>query len=490
MGERERLRKILSHGDYSLAKKTKAKPAPRYVWPTAPPKGKFAILDAAGTDTRYRVEYGYESWTPAQLERKPSDWDDFYDFAFNNVPKLASIIVQNAEMAAGFTWVAKTEDTAPIELLENLCLDPDVLLRPRIVEAMILFQKYGRTYLDPVWSTGGKKLRLKLPDPKTLRPIRDNDEDLRELRKVPDLSDRLKEYEARNIGTLLGFVQTLGQKKKFIAPRRLIFIPRYPQPDEPNGVSVFRAMYKVIVNKLGIEDTQGKMARRHTDPPRIFVVGNDRIPCRPDESGQAMIDFVKNRITEAEGGQDIFIPDWVKVTTLEYQARGIPEAVTAAQRHFEENSVVGAGSFPALLTAEGYRASAAEVRGLLEFKINPMRETFQAHLTSSIIKPYLDANLGEGKYEMPIWVWRDITPEDMNAVRDSLAAAYQSGYMDANDARLIHGGLRPWTQEKVEKHAELKQASKRQDRLEAPTPALTKRVTVRRKRPNQNGELP
>ena len=449
-----------------------------------PTTGRFAPLQATSlSDTRYRAEYGYGAWDLAQLEAKPSDWDAFYDYVFNNVPKMAAVVTQTAEMAAGFNWVAETEDDPAKKLLDDLIYNPDVLLRVRIIEGFISYQKYGRVFYEPIWSLGKTKLKLKMPDPKSIKPIRDYESDIQTLAQA---ENGPKNVKAENLGKLIGFIQTLGKRKKFVASSRLIFIPRYPQPDQPDGVSVFRQTYMGVGNKLGIEDSQAKMARRHGDPPRVFSVGNDRVPCRPDKTGQAMIDFTRDRITEAEGGQDLFIPDWVKLVAPEPQNSEMPRAVVQAQRHLEENLVIGAGSFPALLTSEGYRSSASEVRGLLEFKISPIREIFQAYFTNSILKPYLDANLGEGSYKMPIWVWRDITPEDMNAVRQSLSAANQSGWIDANDARRMHGGLTLWPEEKVQQLHEVKQLTKRQDRLEAPHPELTTRVPIRNEQSLKN----
>ncbi len=436
----------------------------------------FGVASFASDDVRYRSEYGYMSWDADVITKQaPSDLDDWAELVWNSIPKTAEAVMTICFMASGFDFSISDPSSKAAIAAQNLLYSPTCMLKPHIIDAMICWHKYGRLFVD---LGGGKPPALKVLNPRTMTVIRDNADDIAKLADVPGQVGA-KNAKPDQTGKILGYIQAgqgISDVKKFLAPARVMFIPRFPQPDSPNGVSVFRNMYRTLTNELGVEDTLAKATRRHGDPQRLVKIGNATNPCYPDVGGQAMIDFVKTRVSEAEGGQDIFIPDWVDMALMQSQMRGIPELVMAFQKQTETNSTIGAGTFPALMAAEGFRASADQAVRMLEFRINGIRDVFESYYFTYIVRPYFQSSLG--KDAVIPWKWRDITPDDTHNMIQALSAAVQSMWMEPNDARgFVNIPL--WDAKKNDSVVATKQQtvpSTRPDRLEKPSPNLKNRV--------------
>ncbi len=194
-----------------------------------------------------------------------------------------------------------------------------------------------------------------------------------------------------------------------------------------------------------------------------------------------MLDFVKTNVTEAEGGQDLFLPEWVKVELMQSQMRGIPELVQGFQKQMDSTATIGAGTYPAIMSAEGFRASAGEAVKMLEFRIQGIRDVFESYYFTYVVVPYFKSVMGENT-AIP-WKWRDITPDNTHNMIQALSAAVQSLWMDPNDARSFVN-LPLWDKKHNDQVVSVKQqvssgAPSRPDRIQKPTPNLVNRVPTK-----------
>ena len=331
-----------------------------------------------------------------------------------------------------------------------------IALRKTILDGVWNYYTYGRSCTQPVWKgiiRNSDIASIRTPQPNTMTPVHATLKELAEFKSAyvkaklphPPGIDGLKLN-----GDRVGFIQKVGELSQPFLATEIIFIPR-STPKYPDGASVLRNLYRKIISVGGTEEMLSRQTRTYSNPPWYFRVGSDKYPCEPTAAGQSMIDFVKKQmgpLTEAgnyENITQIILPNWVEFVLPRFD---IPIAAPLMDHIQSERDavLVSIGVPPAIISAEGYRATAHEALGFLEDRIKPIRDLFEHRYEDDLLLPWLTwKHNGEKEgttWFMPDWAWEDITPSDMNALRESLVhAAGPGGFMTRDEARLIHGGL-------------------------------------------------
>lgn len=284
---------------------------------------------------------------------------------------------------------------------------------------------YGRTFLEPVWKTvGGQRVDLAAVRrlyPPSIRIFRDNENDVLDLKEflkdIPRHAAYAGSLKAGLGHTIIGYAQYWEKRDKdeqkngmvFFLPDELIYIPRYPSNRCPDGVSLLRQNYVLIMNKLGVERDQAIMAKRHGDPKHKFTIPHDlwheRENIKKDirKGMRAGLDFF------LKGRQRSDSPDPMNVDVVE--PRGNPIAVIRAQEHLENQFIA------AMCFADSFTESTSSNRSVgyiqlafFEREIEPVRRIFAEVLEDQLIAPFLRA---KGLSEDAAWFeFTDLTPED------------------------------------------------------------------------------
>jgi hypothetical protein len=386
-------------------------------------------------------------------------WDEWYEKAYELVPEAGSAVEQIVALVSGCTWVAQKGDDESLKALQEFALRPNIMLGGAMFTGIWNYYTYGRCFIQAHQAKLNDPASVdavKVPDPRTFKVYRDNEADYQKLKeavaKAGTTLPAIKDPTAHT-GKIIGFMQEVaGTSKPLIfKPEDLIFIPR-ATPKYPDGISVLHNEYKKCVNIAGAEEMLARAARIYSNPPWYIKVGSPEFPCQPNASGQAMVDFVKGQLGAlAEAGEvenitSLVLPNWAEFILPVFN---IPIAPVVVEHLYKQLNwlLTGIGIPPAIMSAEGFRATAQEALRFVEDRVHPVRERYQAELTARILLPYLTA-LHAGKppgttWYMPEWSWRDITPGDLDRVRETLVQAHGGPFLSKNEARNIHGGLAP-----------------------------------------------
>jgi len=430
-------------------------------------------ISAVGEHRWRRQPKGGAVWTTSELLDTPGEgWDAWFEDAYRLVPEAASAVEQVVALISGCTWVPNREDEESLTMLSDFISRPTIMLSGAMNQAIWNYYTYGRCFIQAHQLKRNDPTSidvLKVPDPRTIRVCRDNEQDYAELQAASKASKTtlgaIKNPTAHT-GKIIGYIQastigtlTTGQPAQLQAAsvplafkaEDLIFIPR-ATPAWPNGISILQNEYKACINIAGAEEMMARATRIYSNPPWYIKVGSQEFPCQPNASGQAMVDFVKAQLGAlAEAGEvenitSLVLPNWAEFTLPVFN---IPIANVVIDHLYKQINwlLTGIGIPPAIMSAEGFRATAQEALRFMEDRINPIRERFQAEVTARIILPYLTAMHGGNppgtSWYMPQWSWRDITPGDLDRVRETLVQAHGGPFMSKNEARNIHGGLAP-----------------------------------------------
>jgi hypothetical protein len=337
-------------------------------------------------------------------------WDKWCSWAAKQ-GKIARIIRSLAKNAMSFDFAGGDEKA--LELVRQMAR------RTHLKTVLILTFKdwlvYGRCFLEPVWEikrTGSRKgnelIKVKRVAPQTITVFRDNDreiQDLKEYLKNTEYADYATELKIGTGDNVIGFVQFWDKRHEdkaiFFKPEELIFIPRYSDHDSPDGISLLRENYTIVMNKLGMEKSQAIMAKRYIDPKLKFII--------PDKwwgKRKKIIETIKQGL---KAGLDLFLPEDMDVDILE--PKGNPIAVIKAQQHVEDQFIAAMGFADSFTESTSSNRSVGEVQlQFFERDIRPERALFAEILEDRLIKPYIEAKLG--KVDPPHFQFEDLTPED------------------------------------------------------------------------------
>ncbi len=334
-------------------------------------------------------------------------WDKWCSWAAKQ-GKIARIVRSLAKNAMSFDFAGG--DERALELVRQM------VRRTHLKTVLILAFKdwlvYGRCFLEPVWEIRGSNkelVKVKRVAPPTIRVFRDSEGDVNDLKdflratEYANYADELKPGTGDNI---TGFVQFWDKRHEgkaiFFKPDELIFIPRYPDHDCPDGISLLRENYTIIMNKLGMEKSQAIMAKRHIDPKLKFI-----IPEKWWSKRKVIINKIKQGL---KAGLDLFLPEGMEVDILE--TKGNPVAVIRAQQHVEDQFIAAMGFADSFTESTSSNRSVGEVQlQFFERDIRPERALFAEVLEDHLIRPYVEAKLGKS-VEPPHFVFEDLTPED------------------------------------------------------------------------------
>jgi len=342
-------------------------------------------------------------------------WDAWCSWAYMQ-GKVHRFVNSLAKNAMSYELAASDGDEAALELVR--AMERRVHLKTRLVSAYVSWLVHGRALLEPAYevtTVAGREasrelLKVKVLDPATIRVFRNGEKD------AQDLSGFLKEHppeggapklEAGGGDEVIGYIQHWNRRSEgkavLFLPEELIFIPRYPAPGCPDGISLLRANYAVIMNKLGVERYQAIMARRFTDPKLKFTVPKDWWGRLPEV--RAAIEA-----TKLAAGTDFYLPEGTDIGIVESQGQG--SKVAAYQAHLEDQFTAGMGFSDSFTSSGSSNRSVGEVQlQFWERDVRPERAMWAESLEDELVGPYVRARLGEGA-KPPRFEFEDLTPQN------------------------------------------------------------------------------
>jgi len=354
-------------------------------------------------------------------------WDTWNEWAISQ-GKIARIIQSLSKNAMSCKLVSNDEAIQK----EADAMARKVHLTTELIQ--FYFDRIGRRrgIMEPVWAldaVGRRKdiAKINLLYPPSVKVFRDNDADVRELKEYLKVS-KIPKHVAYGWGltvgsgfNIIGFVQNFNLWNKsnilgvdedqtvFFFPDELVFIPRYPSPLNPDGLSIPQQNYVIIMNKLGIERDQAIMARRHGDPKHKFT-----IPANEWHKKDEVIKTFKKGI---RAGLDFFVkgraaptdPDPMNVDIVE--PKGNPIAVFKAQEHIEDQFIAAMGFADSFTESGSSNRSVGEIQlQFFERELAPERKLIAEILEDKLINPWLKA---KGFPEGSVWFeFEDLTPDD------------------------------------------------------------------------------
>jgi len=362
-----------------------------------------------GVDTDFEPEGGWDAWC-SRVSKKG---------------KIARILRTTAKNVMAFDWEKGDEEILKIikRVSKRLHLKQQAL---RIYKDWLV---YGRVCIEVVYEVYEDKKQIsikkvKIIPPSSIKVFRDNQVDIDNLKEL--LKDKtgtaayLRGLKPGSGDEIIGYVQILTQqgvpndqarreqpdKKKedviFFAPDELIFIPRYPDHDCPDGISLLRENYDLIMNKLGYERSQSIMVKRHIDPKLIFSIPRDQWADR-----RRIQQEIKSGI---KAGMDIFVPDGMSINVL--QSSGMGGGVAEAIRLTEDEFIAAMGFADSFTSSTSSNRSVGEIQlKFFERDVANEREIFSEIINERIIAPYIYHLFG-GDAEIPEMKWMSIMPED------------------------------------------------------------------------------
>ena len=279
----------------------------------------------------------------------------------------------------------------------------------------LYWDKYGRAFILPVWADAYRRdiSRIKLIYPPTVTIYRNNQQDIDKLREKLEAA-KLPPVRAKP-GTgddIIGYLQEINKQTWYFAPDELIFIPRYPDGQRPDGYSLLVQAADIISAKLQIETDQVIMATRHGDPKHVF-----HMPAAwfQPENKDKLDKFKEDLKDGIRAGDDFYLStsdnmdETISVELL--QATGNPQAVIKSQDHAENQFIATFGLADSFTESESSNRSVGEIQlAFFERDITADRIMFAEIIEDQLIDPWLRAN---GKAAGSAWLeFADLTPDD------------------------------------------------------------------------------
>lgn len=300
---------------------------------------------------------------------------------------------------------------------QKLCdtMSAKVHLQAKLVQSSISWDKYGHTYLYPVYEDAAKTTltKIKILPPQTMYIYRDTKDD------IEAINAKLKEAKLPTIpakaGTgdeIIGYLQIIKTQTWYFGPEEIIFVPRYPDGNRPNGYSLLVQAADIISSKLQIEIDQTIMAARHGDPKHVFEIPADWF----DEGNEDKItQFRADTKKGIKAGMDFYMAksdDPSRSTGVKLlEATGNPQAVIKTQDHSENQFVAAFGFADSFTESESSNRSVGQIQlSFFERDIMADRVFWAEIIEGEIIDPWLVAN---GKAPGSAWLeFSDLTPDD------------------------------------------------------------------------------
>ncbi len=345
---------------------------------------------------------------------RPDTWTDESRYKWVEdifIGKIARNIITLAKNRMASHLVGADEET------QKLCdaMSATVHLQTTLQRISIYWEKYGHVYIYPVYAEKTRKtlVKIKLLHPPTIKVYRNTSDEITKLNnalkdaKLPQIKDKPGSGDE-----IVGYLQTVDKQTWFFAPDEIIFIPRYPDGDQPNGRSLLVQTADIISGKLQIEHDQVVMAGRHGDPKHVFEIP----PEWYDESNAATLTKFKDDMNQGiRAGTDFYMSksdnpqENINVRLLE--ATGNPQAVIKTQDHAENQFVASFGLADSFTESESSNRSVGEIQlAFFERDLMADRMMFAEILEDELIDPWLVAN---GKQPRDAWLeFADLTPDD------------------------------------------------------------------------------
>lgn len=364
-----------------------------------------------GTPLEYDRVYS-RGWAP------PGGWDEWCSWAITQGVIESTVHTQAKNMMVGkFTHQDVTITKEMNRVADKIGFQSD------IIQAAIHWIGHGRCFFEPVWGAVGNKhvefKRLKPVDPWTVRIFWDTPGDIATLKAFLIKSRRPSDYlyaQGLQVGTgsqIIGYIQNWntgilssiwGNSRVFFLPEEIVYIPRYPSKQAPEGMSRLRANYRTIQNKIGLEDSQAHMAKRYCEPQPVYTIPKSWWD-HPD------LEKIKTELKKLWAkGKALFKPEGWVADILE--TKGNPVGVIRAQEHIDEQYNVGMGTFDSKSNSDSANRSTSETQfTFFETELQPDRKIFAAKLLP-IIEEWVSLvfpGLGD---DAPTWEFEDLTPDD------------------------------------------------------------------------------
>ena len=393
----------------------------------APPFGTVDYHDdGSGDDDDYDDRRRTAVYDPNFVPE--GGWDKWNEWAIEQ-GKIARIIQSRAKNAMACKLVSDDEKIQD----EADKMARKVHLATSAIQFFFNYEGRSRGIMEPIWKLDvfGRPtdlVKINLLYPPGIRVFRDLDADVRDLKEYLKMAKDPKhvayglDLKAGTGFNIIGFVQnyTLWEKNTaisypgddrtvFFMPDELLFVPRYPSPRNPNGISLSQQNYVIIMNKLGIECDQAIMARRHGDPKHKFTIPDnlwhkkDELIAQFKHGIKAGLDFyVKGRAAATD-------PDPMNVDIVE--PKGNPIAVFKAQDHIENQFIAAMGFADSFTESGSSNRSVGEIQlQFFERDLAPERRLIAEILEDQLINPWLKA---KGFPEGSVWFeFEDLTPDD------------------------------------------------------------------------------
>lgn len=298
-----------------------------------------------------------------------------------------------------------------------------------MLDAISDYEAHGYCVIEPVYasSSDGKTatpaarltVRLRTLNPTSITIYRNTASD------IQNLQQNLAETTWRSVAgrckpgdgdTVIGYVQTTTTNQKiYFGPDELVVILRNRSAQHPDGISLLRQCYTIIMHKLKIDRDQAVMAARHGDPKHIIHIprsdwDDDGVE---GELGRRSI-WKKTFSKGIRNGMDFVLPsgegeDATDISLIE--PMGNAAAVIKAQEHYEAMLMEAMGFADSFMQSDSSNRSVGEVQlAFFERSIAPIRRIFSEEIERTILDPLLR---WYGYQPGDAWIeYEDLTPDD------------------------------------------------------------------------------
>lgn len=292
-----------------------------------------------------------------------------------------------------------------------------------MLDAICDYEAHGYCVIEPVYapSADGKPAtpearlaaRLRTLSPTSITIYRNTESDIQSMQqalaetKWRTVAERCRQGDG---DTIIGYVQTTSTSQKiYFGPAELVVIIRNRSARHPDGISLLRQCYTIIMHKLKIDRDQAVMAARHGDPKHII-----HIPKTDWSDDEYRSTWKKTFSKGIRNGMDFVLPsgEGDNVTDISLiEPMGNAAAVIKAQEHYEAMLMEAMGFADSFMQSDSSNRSVGEVQlAFFERSIAPIRRIFSEEIERTILDPLLR---WYGHQPGDAWIeYEDLTPDD------------------------------------------------------------------------------
>lgn len=375
-------------------------------------------------------------FTSGEYFEPPEGWDGWCIIERKR-GKTARILRSLSKTLMSFDWKGGDEEFRRIYKRKMGKLH----YQNRLQQACRDWYAMGRCFIEPGWvkDEAGNIIdlaKIKVIPPSSVRIFWNDKEGIESLQLTIGKNDKYPAEVRSWINSLkpragdepAAFVQMWENSESGDAivfkPDELIFIPRYPDHDAREGVSLLRENYEIINNKRIVEAAMVTRAKRFIDPMLTFTIAktlwNER-------------DRIKGEIKAGRSiGMDVYVPEGVKIEVLD-AASG--NAASIPVLNFIEDQYNASMGWADSFTESGSsNRSVGEVQlQFWERDIEPEREQFAEILHDRIHVPLAKALGLTNEDDCPEMDFADLTPDNKLAWAQLMSGLIL--YMDAGQIR-------------------------------------------------------